>query len=424
MEAKETAGDVTATAGDIAEMSPRLPEMLRRRCRNLVRAEVFFMFDFDFFKYFSSLQQVSETSPRNLHQLRRRRSRRLILSATGETSPRPAGNQGDCERRRKDIATTSGDVAETSTWLPEMLPEMSPQLPEMSQRRPRDFRANWLSLCLGTSLGRLLYSESFFSWSISIFFFSSQSPPGLGHISAKSPSVAATSIAETNFVRNWGNVSETGWRPRRLPKTLQRHRHDCRRCCGDVAATEKTSRKCHHDFRVNWLSLCLQMSPRRLQNIFFVRAQVFFMFEFDFFSYFSSLQQVSETSPRNLHRLWRSTSIADTIFASDWGDVSKACWRPRSLPKTSPRLRETLRWRRRDCRRCCGDVTATEKTSRRCRHDVSETSPWWQAFFMFDFDFFFFFFFFFFFLFPVSSRSRRHLRHISSISCGDVDRGD
>ena len=109
--------------------------------------------------------------------------------------PRPAGGQGDCRRCRGDVAATSGDVAET--------------LPQLGE------------------------SASLFH--VRLF----QSPAGLGDISVKSPSVAATSIAETNFVRDWGDVSKTCWRPRRLPKMSQRHRHDCRRCCGDVAVTAR-----------------------------------------------------------------------------------------------------------------------------------------------------------------------------------------
>ena len=48
------------------------------------------MFDKKKKKTFSSLQQVSETSPSVAAT-----SQRLILSVTGETSPRPAGHQGD-----------------------------------------------------------------------------------------------------------------------------------------------------------------------------------------------------------------------------------------------------------------------------------------------------------------------------------------
>ena len=74
-------------------------------------------------------------------------SRRLILSATGETSPRRLRDlletkdlEETLRRRLRDTAwptlETAGDVAETS-----------PQL----RRRPRDFRANWLSPGLETS---------------------------------------------------------------------------------------------------------------------------------------------------------------------------------------------------------------------------------------------------------------------------------
>ena len=77
---------------------------------------------FDFLETFSSLQQISETSPRRLHQLRR-----LILSVTGETSPRQVSGTcwrprrlrrrcGDCRRRRGDVPATSEQISCHLVW--------------------------------------------------------------------------------------------------------------------------------------------------------------------------------------------------------------------------------------------------------------------------------------------------------------------
>ena len=168
------------------------------------------MFDFfwggDFFQSPAGLGEVSAMSPSVATT-----SRRLILSATGETSPRPAGDQGDwgdiaatsprrCLAHFRDhvtervlasrrlhswskqgvvyllgpsqvqdpvkvfiiwylfLAETHGDLS-TTLWRRrrnwEDVSETSPRLPEMSPRRPRDFRANWLSLFLETSWRRL-----------------------------------------------------------------------------------------------------------------------------------------------------------------------------------------------------------------------------------------------------------------------------
>ena len=69
---------------------------------------------------FSSLQQVSETSPSVAAT-----SQRLILSATGETSPRPAGDQEDW-----------GDVAATSPRLPgELVVTLTRDVSKTSWRR-------------------------------------------------------------------------------------------------------------------------------------------------------------------------------------------------------------------------------------------------------------------------------------------------
>ena len=76
-----------------------------------------------FFETFSSLQHVSQTSPRRLHQLRRRRGdygrrlRRRCGVDAATSSRRCLTHFRDCRRRRRDIAATAGDVAETSPQL-------------------------------------------------------------------------------------------------------------------------------------------------------------------------------------------------------------------------------------------------------------------------------------------------------------------
>ena len=64
---------------------------------------------FDFLETFSSLQQVSETSPRRLHQLRRR-----ILSATGETSPPRLQDLLETKENEETLQRRCGDDAATS----------------------------------------------------------------------------------------------------------------------------------------------------------------------------------------------------------------------------------------------------------------------------------------------------------------------
>ena len=120
---------------NVSEMSRRLPDTLQRRPRNF-RAN--WLCSISIKIEFSSLRQVSEMSPRRLHQLRWRRTRRLILSVTGDRDVSET-----CWRPRR---STARDVAKTSPWLPEMLrrrcrnwediSEMLPRLPETSQRRP------------------------------------------------------------------------------------------------------------------------------------------------------------------------------------------------------------------------------------------------------------------------------------------------
>ena len=120
------------------------------------------------FETFSSLQQVSETSPRRLRVLleteetsqrrlqqvsetSRRRLRDLL--ETGKSLPPkknrtclnfprlpgdPASLQETSRRRRGDVSATSGDSSRQAN-------EIGPQLPETSPRRPRDLRAIWLS---------------------------------------------------------------------------------------------------------------------------------------------------------------------------------------------------------------------------------------------------------------------------------------
>ena len=307
--------------------------------------------------------------------------------------PRPAGGQGDCRRCRGDVAATSGDVAET--------------LPQLGE------------------------SASLFH--VRLF----QSPAGLGDISVKSPSVAATSIAETNFVRDWGDVSKTCWRPRRLPKMSQRHRHDCRRCCGDVAVTARDVSETLPQLRRR-LGDVAEMSPRlpgelvvtlsrdvsktspwwEHKSFSWSRAHSLFLL----FQSPAGLGDISANSPSVA-----ATSLAETNFIRDWGDVSETCWietkeTAKDVAKTSPRLPEMLRRRRRNwedvsemSRRCRRDfrvnwLSLCLETS--LRHLLGESASLSHVRLRY-----------FFFTFPVSSRSRRHLREIS-ISCGDVDHGD
>ena len=122
----------------------------------------------------------------------------------------------------------------------------------MSPRRLLD--TSWVS---GES--REVQTCSFF------FGYFSQSPASLGDVS-----VSCGAVAETNFVRDWGDVSTMSPRPaetKETEETLRRRLRDAAwptlETAGDVAATEKTSQRRPRYFQANWLSPCLETSPRR-----------------------------------------------------------------------------------------------------------------------------------------------------------------
>ena len=82
------------------------------------------------------------------------------------TSPRPAGDHGDCRRRRGDVAATektsrrrrwtAGDVAETFPQLRRRLGDVAATAGDVAETFPRLPGESWLSPYLETSPRRLL----------------------------------------------------------------------------------------------------------------------------------------------------------------------------------------------------------------------------------------------------------------------------
>ena len=156
-----------------------------------------------------------------LHQLRRHRSRRLILSATGETSPRLAGAQGDCQRRRKDIVTTAGDVAETLLQLRRRLGDVAATARDVAKTSPQ-------------LPGELVMFDFDFFFFFFFFFFFKIEFSSLRQVSEMFPR-RLHQLRQRQTRRLI--LSVTAWRSRRLWDLLETKEIDCQRHRENVAVT-------------------------------------------------------------------------------------------------------------------------------------------------------------------------------------------